>query len=461
MKKRIFAAVLTVLMLLGTLPVLAQTDEPGRGCFSIGLEEIENAVQADGVTITARFVPESIFSAKKAGLSVLQALFERASVAYCTDGTDEAVQLCWDDAPVADLSLLRKEDAVVLDGSVLPFPIASRDEQALYNALGMDAAFAQITAHSALLTPLHNVVPAQSGAMTVTQDMLDVFTQRMGMAGVAVTEPVAVSWTVDEEGTLTAASVQGTVQLSGESAPWVIDLNARGSKAKLSVEGTIARDEDNRLDLAVSITYESVKATKKQKASHDVNVRVKVTGKLGGYAKTLSVTIKSANSWARAAETGVLEERIKQTVTVAYTDKNPDAAYANLSDLSVTVKDTATVRSGGIQTAALLDGTTDVLVKVGDYTLLDGLLTTRMRALMPGEGAKELQRMQEIRPATVGEASATADEAVWNATWLEEMTAEQIDEVHESVNERAADLMKTIYPTLSEKTKEIIGDGLK
>ena len=461
MKKRIFAAVLTVLMLLGTLPVLAQTDEPGRGCFSIGLEEIENAMQTDGVIITARFAPESMLSTKKAGLSVLQALFERASVVYCTDGTVEIAQLCWDDAPLADLSLLRMEDAVVLDGSVLPFPIASRDEQALYNMLGMNAAFAQITAHSALLMPVHDFMPAQSGELTMTQETLDALTQGTDAAGVTVTEPVAVSWTVDEEGTLTAASVQGAVQMSGESVPWVVDLSARGSKAKLSVEGTIARDEDNRLDLAVSITYESVKATKKQKASHDVNVRVKATGKLGGYAKTLSVTVKSANNWARAAETGVLEEQIKQTITAAYTDKDPDAAYANLSDLSVTIKDTATVRSGGIQTAALLDGTTDVLVKVGDYTLLDGLLTTRMRALMPGEEAKELQRMQEIRPATVGEASATADEAAWNVTWLEEMTAEQRAEAYEGMNERIAGLMKTIYPTLSEKTKEIIGDGLK
>ena len=460
MKKRIIAAALTVLMLLGALPALAQ-EEPGRDCFSVGLEALESAMQAQGVEITARFAPEAMLSTKTDALNVLKALFERASVVYRTDGMRESAQLCWDDAPLADLALLRTEDAVVLSGSVLPFAIAARDEQRLYHTLGMNAAFAQITAQSAWLTPVHGFLPAQSGDVTLTQEMLDALAQETDAAGLTVTQPIAVSWAVDEEGTLTKASMEGAVALPGEEAPWVIDLAAWGTKAKLSVEGTLTKDESNTLDLAASITYASNSATRKQNAGHEINVRVKATGKLNGYAKTLSVSVKSTNSWARAEETGVLTETLRQTTTIAYTDKDPAASKANTSDISVTLKDSASVRSGGTQEAVQAECTTDVLIEIGGYTLLDGLLSATLRALEPGEEVLDAQRMQEMTSATAGEADATAGEAAWSVAWLEEMSEEQIYEAYEIMNGRIAALMQTIYPTLSEKTQSIIRDGLE
>lgn len=456
MKKRIFAAVLALLMLLGVLPALAEDGEPGRDCFSPGVERLENALQNGGIEITASFTPESMLSAKKAGLSVLQALFERASVTYRTNGAQELAQLCWDGGVLADLALVREADAVVLDGSILPFPIAARDESALYYALGMNAGFAQMTAQSAWVTPVHLELPAQSGELTITQAMLDALAQGTDVAGVTLTQPIDVNWTADEEGTLTKAAVTGAVQLAGEDAPWVIDLSAWGGKSKMSVEGTLARDDANRLDLAMSITYESHNATRKQKAGHDANLRVKVSGKLGGYTKSLSVTVKSGNDWAQVEENGVLAEAISQSVSIAYTDKDPAAAKANTAEISVTVKDSGTVQSGGTLEAAQADFETDVLVKIGDYTLLEGTLAASMRELGAQE---EILGAHTLHIATAGE--ATADEAEQTVAWLEDLSAEQLLEVREVMTGRIAELMKTMYPTLPEKTQNIIKDGLE
>lgn len=285
--------------------------------------------------------------------------------------------------------------------------------------------------------------------------MLDALAQE---SGVTLTQPIAVSWTADEEGTLTKASAVGAVQLPGEDAPWVIDLSAWGGKSKMSVEGTIARDDANRIELAVSITYESHSATRKQKAGHDVNVRVKASGKLGGYAKSLSVTVKSSNDWARAEETGVLAETISQSVSIAYTDKDPAASMANTADISVTVKDSGTVQSGGTLEAARADFETDVLVKIGDYTLLEGTLDASMRELSADE---EICDAYTLRAATAGEAETTADEAEQTAMRLEDLSTEQLLEVREVMAERIAGLMNTMYPALSEKTQNIIKDGLE
>ena len=150
----------------------------------------------------------------------------------------------------------------------------------------------------------------------------------------------------------------------------------------------------------------------------------------------------------------MLTETLKQTTTIAYTDKDPAASKANTSDISVTLKDSASVRSGGTQEAVQAECTTDVLIEIGGYTLLDGLLSATLRALEPGEEVLDAQRMQEMT-------SATAGEAAWSVAWLEEMSEEQIYEAYEIMNGRIAALMQTIYPTLSEKTQSIIRDGLE
>lgn len=448
MMKRFWAAFVALLLMFSALPVLAEDTAPNSACFSPGLELLETAVVKDGVEITARFTPEAMLSANKNAIAVLQALFERASVVLRMNGEAESVQLCWDEAAMADYSIARGKDGVAVASSVLPFPIAAEDEAQLYYALGMNAGLAQMAAQSAWVTPVHLALPTASGETTITQEMLDALSQEGHLAALKMVQPLQLAWTINEKGVLSKASMDGAIQLEGEGTPWVIDLAAWGSGSKMSIEGTLVRDEKNKLDLAVSITYATNKATRKEKAGHDVDMRVKLSGKLGGYSKTLSATLKGSNRWVREEETGVLDETIKQSVAITYTDKDPEASKANTASISVSVKDNGTVRSGGTQETPLADFKTTVLVEIGQYTLLEGTLNAAMRALAPGE-------------TILAPEEATADEAGAAITRLEDMSDEQLFEMRETMSERVAALMETMYPTLDTKIHKKIKNDLE
>lgn len=457
MMKRFWAALLALLMVTAALPALVEDTVPNSTCFSPGLELLETAVVKDGVEITARFTPEAMLSANKNAIAVLQALFENASVVLRMNGEAESAQLCWNDAPMADFSLLRGEDGVAVASSILPFPIVAKDEAQLYHTLGMNAGFAQMAAQSAWVTPVHLALPTASGEMTITQEILDTLSQEGHLAALKMVQPLHLAWTINEKGILSKASMNGAVQLEGEGTPWVIDLAAWGSGSKMSIEGTVGRDEKNTLDVAVSITYATNKATRKEKAGHDVDMRVKLGGKLGGYSKTLSATLKGSNRWVREEETGVLNETIKQSVSITYTDKDPAASKANTANISVSIKDNGTVLSGGTQEVPRADFKTTVLVEIGQYTLLEGVLNASMRALVEGEAVLA----EEVRAAFESTGEATADEAAAGVTALEALSEEQAFEMREEMEERIARLMHTMYPTLDAKTHKQIKNDLE
>lgn len=344
MKKRVCMLLLAALLLL-CLPAAA-LELPSVECFSPGLIRLSEAMRSQGaVSAEAELTVENAFYARD--LSLLKALLSGTTFRYdAAEGTDR-LTIVRDGEALSTFALTEAEDGVLVELDGESYPVESM--QALLSMLvGGDVSGEEIDRAQAVEAFLNGTPILERAPLADVAAWLEGLSEGDALAGgFAVTQAFALERTMSDDGTrLTRIDITGAVGREGET-PWVIAGFLRqpaGRSPKDTFEITVRQDDANYIELAYSALYESSVTRKEKEGVASVNTTLKAAGKIAGSAVSSRLSVRSKNSWTSDGES--LSEKITVTATLTHQDKTPGRRMQRLNDVSATLKNVISIRTG-------------------------------------------------------------------------------------------------------------------
>lgn len=382
--------ILSAVLCMALLPIGA-----ARAEFSQGLSRLEWLAQ-DGGRMEAQmtFAPEDFLSVGDEGMRTLRALFDgltlRCVSQQSADRSLDAWSLSYDGVDFADAALIATPKGAAFESSLLPASVRAQSEAQLWASLGLSdvvqALFALRGQGTQKAAPYAAATPGQAYAMqmSLTQEQLEnlfsltspqmsePFQSTVGalLETWTLTRPVQVDWTTSDTGELTRLRANAAAACSG-GAPWTLKLDLRVKNGNVNAELELEQDQRNTLKAVFTVDSTSTKATRSKEAAKTQKIRLNVSGKLGGYSRTLRLSASLSNTY-RTNEDGKLSETLKNTLTLGYTDKDPAVRMLGLGDISLTVKERAEALTGEAAEDVRLSETLDVALTCDAKSILKG-----------------------------------------------------------------------------------------
>ncbi len=151
--------------------------------------------------------------------------------------------------------------------------------------------------------------------------------------GFSVAQPFALERTMSDDGTrLTKVNLSGAVARDGQL--WQVSGFLRqpaGRAPKDTFEITLAKDEDNTLELLYSALRENEVTKKNREGTASVRTTLRLVGRLDGYSISSRLNVTMKNRWTADAET--LTERVSVTAGLAHQDNTPGRRNLRLNSV--------------------------------------------------------------------------------------------------------------------------------
>lgn len=214
--------------------------------------------------------------------------------------------------------------------------------------------------------------------------------------GFSVAQPFALERTMSDDGTrLTKISLSGALARDGQL--WQVSGFLRqpaGRAPKDTFEITLARDEDNTLELLYSALRENEVTKKNREGTASVRTTLRVVGRLGGYGISSRLNVTMKNRWTADAEK--LSERVSVTANLTHQDNTPGRRNLRLNSLEAENKHVIRLssREGQTENIEFTDEIT-LDVTMDSNTALSASAEVRICA---GSGALPESAAQAITP---------------------------------------------------------------
>ncbi len=328
MKKRLFASLLTLLIVLGVSSAAGQT-LPGLDCFSPGLVKLHERLQDQpALSMTAEVTVDQALYARD--LSVLAAMLDGTTICYEGDGDAQTgsdyLRILRQGATLFDSALTHSLDVAALRVNDAVFLIRSPQEA---NALlAWDG--------SLWGTPILERVPLADIASWL--ESLQEGDKLWG--GLTVVQPFSLERTMSDDGTrLTKIRLTGGSIAHADEAPWTITGFLRqpaGRAPKDTFELVLTQDERNTLELSYSALRENTITRKNAAGTMSVRTALKAAGLLQGNRISSRLSVSMKNAWQ--ADEDQLSEKLTLTATLSHQDNTPGRRMQRLNAIDGTLK---------------------------------------------------------------------------------------------------------------------------
>lgn len=328
MKKRLFASLLALLIVLGAASAAGQT-LPGLDCFSPGLVKLhERLLDQPALSMTAEVTVDQALYARD--LSVLTAMLDGTTIDYEGNGDAQTGTDC--------LRILRQGETL-FDGALTHSPdgAALRVNDDVFLIRSPQEANALPAWDGSLWgTPILERVPLADVASWL--ESLQEGDELWG--GLTVVQPFSLERTMSDDGTrLTKLRfVEGSIARAGE-APWTITGFLRqpaGRAPKDTFELVLTQDERNTLELSYSALRENTITRKNAAGTMSVRTALKAAGLLQGNRISSRLSVSMKNAWQ--ADGDQLSEKLTLTATLTHQDNAPGRRMQRLNAIDGTLK---------------------------------------------------------------------------------------------------------------------------